>query len=557
MAYVFALLNGSEPLVGNTGVSKMLKNMKFRPQLWLSHGTLLVLMIIIAGVVYQSVNSILLNSQLVTHTYKVIEQSELLQKVLLDMETGVRGFIITGQENFLEPHHEGEKLFKQMITKLQKQVSDNPSQLELLKKVHLIADKWNYDVLDVAVAKRNKVVDGGDADSFKEVVAFVASGQGKNLMDEMRELIGKFINNEKALLQNREKEAANTANLVIKITLFGTGVAFLFGIILIIFITSNIMRIVAKVIEASIEMNVATNEIAKGNINLSQRTEEQAASLEETSSSMEEMTSTIQQNANNAKQARQLAKEAQDQAQQGGDIVGQAVTAMNEINTSSKQVADIISVIDEIAFQTNLLALNAAVEAARAGEQGRGFAVVATEVRTLAQRSAAAAKDIKDLIQDSVKKTEEGTNLVNHSGNTLEAIIKAVKKVNDMITEITAASVEQSSGIQQINKAVMQLDEITQQNAELVEEAASVSESVKKQAQNLREQVAFFGTDENNLVTDAHDAHDAHYHTTPLAEKRAIKHGVERNPNLQLPSKERHKISKGTFHHSDQEWQDF
>ena len=226
-------------------------------------------------------------------------------------------------------------------------------------------------------------------------------------------------------------------------------------------------------------------EISQGNANLSQRTEEQSSSLEETASSMEEMTSTVKQNADNAGQANQLATAARDQAEKGGAVVGKAVSAMTEINESSKKIADIIGVIDEIAFQTNLLALNAAVEAARAGEQGRGFAVVATEVRSLAGRSATAAKEIKDLIQDSVRKVEDGSALVTQSGQTLEQIVASVKKVSDIIAEIAAASREQSSGIEQVNKAVMQMDEMTQQNAALVEEATAASQSMAEQASEL------------------------------------------------------------------------
>ncbi len=207
---------------------------------------------------------------------------------------------------------------------------------------------------------------------------------------------------------------------------------------------------------------------------------------------MEEMTSTVRQNADNARQADQLASSAREQAEKGGAVVGNAVAAMGEITTASKQIADIIGVIDEIAFQTNLLALNAAVEAARAGEQGRGFAVVASEVRNLAGRSATAAREIKDLIKDSVGKVEEGSRLVDESGQTLGEIVTSVQQVSDIIAEIAAASEEQSAGIVQVNEAIAQLDEMTQQNAALVEQAAAASKSMGEQAHDLNEQVSFF-----------------------------------------------------------------
>ncbi len=252
-------------------------------------------------------------------------------------------------------------------------------------------------------------------------------------------------------------------------------------------LADNMAEIVAKVKHAAAEVYRGAEEISQGNANLSQRTEEQSSSLEETASSMEEMTSTVKQNADNAGQANQLAIAARDQAEKGGSVVAKAVRAMTDINDASKKIADIIGVIDEIAFQTNLLALNAAVEAARAGEQGRGFAVVASEVRNLAGRSATAAKEIKELIQDSVKKVEDGSVLVTQSGQTLEQIVAAVKKVSDIVAEIAAASREQSSGIEQVNRAVMQMDELTQQNAALVEEATAASQAMAQQAGELNE----------------------------------------------------------------------
>lgn len=260
--------------------------------------------------------------------------------------------------------------------------------------------------------------------------------------------------------------------------------------------TEVLADMVDQIVEGSETILTSSDEISRGNADLSQRTEEQASSLEETASSMEEMTSTVKQNADNAREANQLASAARDQAEKGGEVVQKAVHAMGEINTSSKKIADIIGVIDEIAFQTNLLALNAAVEAARAGEQGKGFAVVAAEVRNLAQRSAGAAKEIKGLINDSVERVEEGSRLVDDSGKTLDEIVTAVKKVSDIIAEIAAAGQEQSAGIEEVNKAITQMDEMTQQNAALVEEATAASESMNEEAKTMNELMDFFMLDE-------------------------------------------------------------
>lgn len=260
----------------------------------------------------------------------------------------------------------------------------------------------------------------------------------------------------------------------------------------------QLTQIVTGVRENAESVSTAASQIAQGNEDLSQRTQEQASSLEETASSMEQMTATVKQNADNARQANQLAGGARRKAEEGGAVVRDAVEAMSEISSSSGRITEIIGVIDEIAFQTNLLALNAAVEAARAGEQGRGFAVVATEVRSLAQRSAGAAKEIKDLINDSVGKIHNGTELVNASGETLEEIIESVKKVTDIVAEIAAASEEQSSGIDQVNTAVSQMDEVTQRNAALVEEAAAAAVTLDQQTESLLSRVAFFKLDEGS-----------------------------------------------------------
>ena len=256
--------------------------------------------------------------------------------------------------------------------------------------------------------------------------------------------------------------------------------------------TQNLRTLVGEVAGGAHTVSDTSAQIAQGNLDLSQRTEEQASTLEETASSLEELTSTVTQNAHNARQASQLAVGASEVARKGGQVVGQVVNTMSGISESSRKIADIISVIDGIAFQTNILALNAAVEAARAGEQGRGFAVVAAEVRNLAQRSAAAAKEIKTLIGDSVDKVDAGTKLVDAAGKTMEEIVSSVKQVTDLIAEIAAASQEQSAGIEQVNTAVTQMDQVVQQNASLVEEATAATESMKDQAGYLLDMVSRF-----------------------------------------------------------------
>ena len=254
----------------------------------------------------------------------------------------------------------------------------------------------------------------------------------------------------------------------------------------------SLRNIVGNVRTGTDTIATASGQIASGNLDLSSRTEQQAGSLEETASAMEQLTSTVRQNADNARQANQLAVSASEVAVQGGSVVGQVIATMGSINESSKKIVDIISVIDGIAFQTNILALNAAVEAARAGEQGRGFAVVASEVRSLAQRSAAAAKEIKSLIDDSVEKVGAGSRLVEQAGTTMEEVVVSVRRVTDIVAEISSASQEQSTGIEEINRAVTLMDEGTQQNAALVEQAAAAAQSMQDQAAKLAQLVSVF-----------------------------------------------------------------
>lgn len=296
-------------------------------------------------------------------------------------------------------------------------------------------------------------------------------------------------------------------------------------------------------------INNSSQEIASGNNNLSQRAEQQASSLEETASSMEELTSTVKNNADNAQQANKLANNARELAERGGSVVASAVSAMQEINQSSNKIADIIGVIDEIAFQTNLLALNASVEAARAGEHGRGFSVVATEVRNLAQRSATAARESKELIQNSVQKVRAGTEFVNETGGSLNEIVAGVKKVGDIIAEIAAASAEQSAGIGQVNQAVAQMDEITQQNAALAEQASAASMSMSEQSRHMVELLSFFKV--NKIVKPVEKGQSV---TAPRSEDEIVS-AVQNTRS----SSQTQRPSSNTFTSTldDDEWEEF
>ena len=332
---------------------------------------------------------------------------------------------------------------------------------------------------------------------------------------------------------------------------------------------TQLKEMVTQVTQSTSQVSSAASEIAQGSGDLSQRTEEQASALEETASSMEELTSTVKQSADNAGQANQLASSARNQAEQGGQVVDQAITAMSAINASSRKIADIIGVIDEIAFQTNLLALNAAVEAARAGEQGRGFAVVAGEVRKLAQRSADAAKEIKALITDSVAKVEDGGKLVDRAGQTLREIMTSVKKVSDIVAEMASAAREQASGIEQVNKAILQMDQVTQQNAALVEETASASQAMGAQARELQSLMAFFKLDHRESaprVASASHRSESRASSTGShlsAARTTVKPSVVKPAATVKPSAAKPAArpvageKKSTAHSASEEWEEF
>ena len=512
-----------------------LSNLSIRNRLYLGFGAVVALLILLVSLSYANFSRLSGANAMNIHTYKVIGEVDAALMSLVDIETGSRGFGLTGKDASLAPYTAGKEKFRVHLEAARKLTADNPKQQERLQRLAEEYQRWLDTAVDPLIATRRAATDA----DVSTVIAFEQEGKGKQSMDAMRTLVG-AINDEEANLLGVRGKAAEELASTMSLTLVGGGiVALVLGSILAFWLARNItgplayaVRIARQVAQGDLtarvevhskdetgqllgalrEMNgalldivtrvragtdtieTASGEINSGNQDLSSRTEQQASSLEETASSMEELTSTVQQNADNARQASRMAAQASETAERGGAVVAEVVRTMGEINASSRKIADIITVIDGIAFQTNILALNAAVEAARAGEQGRGFAVVAGEVRTLAQRSAAAAKEIKELIGNSVDKVDAGSRLVDQAGATMEEMVGSVKRVTDLVGEIAAASDEQRVGIEQVNQAITQMDQVTQQNAALVEEAAAAADAMQQQARELAALVATFET---------------------------------------------------------------
>lgn len=516
-------------------------DIKIGTKLYIGFGAIVVILVLLIAVAYVNFSRFSEANLRNIQSYEALEQTQGLLESLINIQTGERGFAFTGQESFLDPLNAGKKSFSERLTKIKGLTADSPKQQERLVKLEADQQKWMKVAID-PVLKLRKGVTAGTI-QLDSLVMFEQTGRGERAMNEMRAMIAEFRAAEEDLLVKRSWDVANLQKLTNTILIGGGVIAVLLAGVLAVLLIRNIVRplevavkiaktvasgdltsnirvesndetgqlmgalrdmnasldnIVGRVREGTQAIACASDEIVSGNNDFTARTEQQARSLEETASSMHELTNTVRQNAANAKQANQLAASASKVAVKGGEVVLQVVDTMGSINESSRKIVDIISVIDSIAFQTNILALNAAVEAARAGEQGRGFAVVASEVRSLAQRSASAAHEIKALITDSFEKVDAGSKLVAQAGTTMDEIVASVKRVTDIVGEITLASEAQISGIEQINHAIIEIDEATKQNTVVVREAAIAAESLQLQAADQAELMSVFTVHENS-----------------------------------------------------------